>query len=71
MAITNHHAIKAAKRDARERSKRQRVCKGCIKPQDRALGLIHSELACQRCGVAPCYGIVTAGDADFRVEESI
>lgn len=57
--ISNKHALKAAVREARDRSGRRRVCMGCIDAErDRPLGVVHSECACQRCGVAPCFGVI-------------
>lgn len=43
--------------------RRQRVCSGCLRDGDHPLGLVHSELACERCGATPCHGhiVETAG----------
>jgi hypothetical protein len=62
------HAQKASKVRAEMRGDRKRVCTGCLLPTDQALGRIHSELPCDRCGKAPCFGIVTIGDRDTRLD---
>ena len=54
-------AQKASAARARSREGRKRVCFGCQRPEDDALGLVHSELPCERCGAVPCHGIVTNG----------
>ena len=41
---------------ARDRMGRIRVCGACVTAADVVLGGVHSELACDRCGVAPRRG---------------
>jgi hypothetical protein len=67
--FSNSHDGLAAAKDARLRSKRERICNLCVREADKALGLLHTEAACQRCGAAPCHGIVTVGPINLPSTE--
>jgi hypothetical protein len=58
-ALADALNLSAAERDAKTRSRRERICAACFREgTDQYLGGIHSELACMRCGVKPCVGAV-------------
>jgi len=39
-------------------TERARVCHACLFPTDLKLGHVHSDLGCQRCNQAPCWGFI-------------
>jgi len=54
--------VKAALND-HARDRRRRLCASCVEKlaPRHVIGLIHSELACQECGVKPCHGAMVGG----------
>jgi hypothetical protein len=52
--------VRVTARNAKTRLFRERVCARGIRADDSktAIGIIYSELACDRCGRAPCPGVV-------------
>lgn len=53
---------KKVARDAGTRLHRRRLCWACASGVPRVIGTVHSDLACDACGVAPCYGVIVQGN---------
>lgn len=56
--IVDALAAKRIARDAGTRLHRRRLCWACADGATRVIGSVHSELACDACGIAPCYGVI-------------
>jgi hypothetical protein len=70
-ASTMRHVDPTIARGAAKRQAgRQRVCEACVRPNDVALGRVHSELPCTRCRRAPCFGIITVGTLQLPIGDS-
>jgi len=56
-------------RRVRKPSPRARICHACFVPTDLKLGHVHSELGCQRCSQAPCWGFIVEPSAALPLED--